>query len=191
MQKWTKVMIGGIGLLGVAAAAWFVFLKNGEFQDESVVHFIAELYTVDFAESVELFKEIDREIEEVLQTNDEEEIVTFSSKVIEKMAVDKYGSYLTSGGFDTLIDTGVLTTMFQLAYDNQSDYKIGEVKKLREKKQEGGLEVSYAVEFGQFKKASDEQQASWSTEVTVDVVEEDNEWKVADVAIENDDYLGQ
>ncbi len=187
MQKWKKAAAGGIVLLGVAIAVWFVFQKEEEFQDESTVDFITKLFTVEFVESEKLFQAIDKEIEEALEKNDEK-IVTFSSKAIENTAMDKFGRYVTSDSFDTLLDTGALTAMFERAYMNQSDYKISDIKKQQETKQEDGYEVSYIVEFGQYKRASNVQQAWWSTEVTVEVVKEENEWKIADIEMEQDNF---
>ena len=185
MKKWIRIMAGSIVLLGAAVAVWFALGKDEEFQDESTVSFLTELFTVEFVESEKLFQAIDKEIKEALENN-EQEIVTFTSKAIEKTAMDKFGRYLTADGFDTLLDTGTLTGMFQLAYADKSDYKIGDIKKQQEIKQEDGYEVSYIVEFVQYERSSNVQQAWWSTEVTVDVVKEGDDWKIADMVMEED-----
>ena len=190
MQRRGKAHFGLLGVLaaGLAVLGLVVFEKGPEFQEEEIVEFINELYTVGFEESEDLFAALEKEIEEALDGADQE-IVTFSSTTIEEAVEDKFGSYLTPDRLETFLDEGVPTSLYQLAYDSRSDIKAATIKKLEEKKKDGRIEVSYAVEVEQSHISSNALN-SWSTEVKVTAVEGDGEWEISHVEFDESDSLG-
>ena len=184
MQKRGKVLLVVIGVfaLGLAVLGLVVFEKSPEFQEEQVVKFINELYTVGFEESERVFTALEKEIEEAL-AGANQEIVTFSSRTIEEAAQDKFGNYLKPERLETLLDTGVLTSLYQTAYDSRSDFKVVAIKKLEEEKKDGRIEVSYAVDIEQ-NHISSNALNSWSKEVTITAVEGEGEWEISRVKID-------
>ena len=183
MQKRGKALLGVIGVfaLGLAVLGLVVFEKSPEFQEEQVVGFINELYTVGFEESERVFTALEKEIEEAL-AGANQEIVTFSSKAIEEAAQDKFGSYLKPKRLETLLDAGVLTSLYQTAYDSRSDFKATAIKKLEEEKTDGRIKVSYEVDIEQ-NHISSNALNSWSTEVTITAVEGEGEWEISRVEL--------
>ena len=183
MQKRGKALLGVIGVfaLGLAVLGLVVFEKSPEFQEEQVVEFINKLYTVGFEESERVFTALEKEIEEAL-AGANQEIVTFSSKAIEEAAQDKFGSYLKPKRLETLMDAGVLTSLYQTAYDSRSDFKATAIKKLEEEKTDGRIKVSYEVDIEQ-NHISSNALNSWSTEVTITAVEGEGEWEISRVEL--------
>ncbi|MGM9949873.1 MAG: hypothetical protein ACI33P_07085 [Lysinibacillus sp.] len=186
MRKWRKVLLGFAGVLAVVAL--LVFEKGPELQEEEMTGFITELYTVGFEESEGLFAALEKEIEEAL-AGANQEIVTFNSKTIEEAVDNKFGNYLTPENLETLLNEGVLTSLYQVAYDSRSDFKAAAIKKLDEEKKDGRIEVSYAVDIEQTHISSNALNA-WSTEVKITAVEGDGAWEISRVEVDEGDTLG-